>query len=100
MLPFIIELDLLKVKKVVLYMFFYVKIKIDIYMIYFDLYDLCDDKNVFDSIIMLRFGTTKIAKEECYGVKHPKTVWDVDVNNIVISKLVETKNSYKYLLDI
>ena len=96
MMPFIIELDLLKVKKVVLYMFFYVKIKIDIY----DLYDLCDDKNVFDSIIMLRFGTTKIVKEERYGVKHPKTVWDVDVKNIVISKLVETKNSYKYLLDI
>ena len=96
MMPFIIELDLLKVKKVVLYMFFYIKIKIDIY----DLYDLCDDKNVFDSIIMLRFGTTKVAKEECYGVKHPKPVWDVDVNNIVISKLVETKNSYKYLLDI
>ena len=65
----------------VLYMFFYIKIKIDFY----DLYDLYDDKNVFDSITMLRSGATKVANEECYGVKNPITVWDVDVNNIVIS---------------
>ena len=58
-----------------------IQIKIDFY----DLYDLYDDKNVFDSITMLRSGATKVANEECYGVKNPITVWDVDVNNIVIS---------------
>ena len=35
---------------------------------------------------MLRFGETKVA------------IWNVDVNNIVISKLVETKNNSKYLI--
>ena len=28
-----------------------------------------NDKTFFDIIIMLRFGNTKEAKEECYGVK-------------------------------
>ena len=28
-----------------------------------------NDKNVFDTAIMLNFGKTKVAKEECYCVK-------------------------------
>ena len=31
-------------------------------------------------------------------VKKPAKVWDIDVDNTVISKLVETKNSSKYLI--
>ena len=38
---------------------------------------------------MLRFGKRKVAKEEFYGAKRPIKIWDVNVDNIVISKLVE-----------
>ena len=41
---------------------------------------------------MSRFGKTKVEKEDFYGAKKPIKIWDVDVDNIVISKLVETKN--------
>ena len=51
-----------------------------------------------DSIIMLRFGKTKVAKKEFCGAKKPIQIWDVDVNNIVISKLIETKNIFKCLI--
>ena len=40
-------------------------------------------KFFFDSIIILSFGETKIAKEEFYGAKKPIKIWYVDVNNIV-----------------
>ena len=48
---------------------------------------------------MLRFGKTKVAKEECYGAKKPMKIWDANVDNIVISKLVETKNNSNYLIE-
>ena len=48
---------------------------------------------------MLRFGGTKVAKEEIYGAKTPIKIWAVvNVNNIVISELVETMNDYNYLI--
>ena len=47
---------------------------------------------------MLIFGETKVAKEEFYDAKQPIKIWDVDVNNIVISKLVETKKNSKCLI--
>ena len=43
---------------------------------------------------MLTFGETKIAKEKFYAVKKPIKIWDVNVENIVISKLVKTKVLY------
>ena len=46
---------------------------------------------------MSRFGKTKIAKETFYGAKRRINIWDFNVNNIVISKLVETKANSKYL---
>ena len=46
---------------------------------------------------MLRFGKTKIAKE-FYGAKAQIKIWEFNVNNIVISKFVETKNNSKYLI--
>ena len=53
-------------------------------------------KIVFDSIIILRFGETKIAKEKFYAVKNPLCIWDVNINNIVISKLIKTKTNSKH----
>ena len=47
---------------------------------------------------MLRFGETKIAKEKFYAAKKPINIWDVNVDNIVISKLVKTKINSKYLI--
>ena len=49
---------------------------------------------------MLRFGETKIAKEKFYAAKKPLNIWDVNVENIVISKLVRTKTNLCILLDI
>ena len=46
---------------------------------------------------MLRFCKTKVSKEEC--AKYPMKIWDVNVGNIVISKLVETKSISKYLIE-
>ena len=47
---------------------------------------------------MLRFGKVKVAKEKFYSAKKPVKYRDVNVDNIVILKLVETKNSSKYLV--
>ena len=47
---------------------------------------------------MARFGEKKIAKETFYAVKGPIKVCDVNVDNIVISKLVKTKTNSKYLI--
>ena len=47
---------------------------------------------------MLKFGKTEIAKEKFYGGKKPIKIWDVNVDNIVISKFVKTKANSKYLI--
>ena len=47
---------------------------------------------------MLRFGKTKVSKQKLYGAKSPINIWHVNVDNIAISKLVETKTNSKYLL--
>ena len=44
---------------------------------------------------MLRFGKTK---EEFYHAKKPVDIWDVNVDNAFISKLIKTKNNTKYLI--
>ena len=44
---------------------------------------------------MLRFGKTK---EELYGAKKPIKIWDLNVDNIFITKLVQTKNNCKYFI--
>ena len=41
---------------------------------------------------MLRFGKTKGAKEKFYGAKKPIKIWDVNVDDIVVSKLIEKIN--------
>ena len=47
---------------------------------------------------MLRFGKTNTAKEEFYGTRKPINIWDVNVHNIITSKLVEAKSNSKYLI--
>ena len=49
---------------------------------------------------MLKFGETKVTKEKIYAAKKPRKIWDVNVDNIVISKLLETKTNSKYLIEI
>ena len=49
---------------------------------------------------MVRFGEKVKAKEKFYAAKKPIKIWDVDVDNIVVSKLVETKTNSKYVIGI
>ena len=46
---------------------------------------------------MLKYGDTKLAKEKFYVAKNLINTWDVNVENIVFSKLVETRTNSKYL---
>ena len=41
----------------------------------------------------------KIAKQEFHDAKKPIKIWDIKVDDIVISKLVETKINSKYLTE-
>ena len=50
----------------------------------------------FDNIILLIFGKTKIVKEEFCSTKMLMEIWDFNADNIIISKLIETKNNFKY----
>ena len=52
--------------------------------------------NFFGSIITLGFSKAKVANEKFYGPKQPMKVLDVNVDNIVISILVDTKKSSYY----
>ena len=47
---------------------------------------------------MLKFRGTKVVKEEFYGDKKTIKIWDVFIDNIGISKLIERKNNSKYLI--
>ena len=44
---------------------------------------------------MLRFGETKVAKEEIYDSKKPINILDVNVDSIVNSNLMETKSIWQ-----
>ena len=41
----------------------------------------------------MNFGEKEIAKENVYATKRPIKIWDVNVENIVISKLVKPKTN-------
>ena len=41
----------------------------------------------------MRFGKKEIAKEKFYAAKKTIKMWDVNVDNIVFSKLIETKTN-------
>ena len=38
---------------------------------------------------MVKFGKTEIAKEKFYAAIKSINIWDINVDNVVISKLVE-----------
>ena len=46
---------------------------------------------------MLRFGKSKVAKKN-HGSKEPVKVWNIDIENIVISKPIKMKNNSKQLI--
>ena len=46
----------------------------------------------------MRFREREIAKAKFHAAKKPIKMWDVNVDNIVISKLVKTKTNSKYLI--
>ena len=53
----------------------------------------------FDSLVMLRFGKKKVAKKEFCGANKNSKMQDVDdVDNVIISKLIETKNNSRCLI--
>ena len=55
----------------------------------------------FHCLIIVRFGEKEIAKRKSLILqKKPMKIWDFNVDNIVISKLVETKTNSKYLIGI
>ena len=43
---------------------------------------------------MLRFGETKVTKEKFYAAKKLTKIWDVNVDNVLISNLVKAKTKY------
>ena len=47
---------------------------------------------------IMRFSKRKVGTEELYGGKKPINIWDVNGDNIVISKWAKTKNNSKYLI--
>ena len=47
---------------------------------------------------MLRFREAKVAKEKLYVVRTPIHILDVNFDNTIISKLLETKTNFKYLI--
>ena len=52
----------------------------------------------FYSITMSWLGQTKISKEKFNDAKKAINIFDVNVNNIVVSELIETKINSKYLI--
>lgn len=52
----------------------------------------------FDNMIVFEILSDKTAKEEFYDLKQLIKIWDVNVENIVISILIELKNNSKYLI--
>ena len=53
---------------------------------------------IFDSIIILSFDERKVAKKKIMTKKNTIKIWDTYVDNIGISKLIETNNKSKYLI--
>ena len=47
---------------------------------------------------MLRFGERKVKNEKFYAANKPWIIWDVNIDNRIISKLVITKTNFKYLI--
>ena len=46
----------------------------------------------------MKLVKTEIAKEKFYAAEKPIKIWDVNVDNIVNSKLVKAKTTSNYLI--
>ena len=46
---------------------------------------------------MLRFGEAKVENQTFSAAENPIRIWDVNVDNIVIPKLLKAKTNSKYL---
>ena len=46
----------------------------------------------------MRFRKTEIVKVKFCSAKKPKNLYEVNVDNIAVSKLVKTKTNSKYLI--
>ena len=46
----------------------------------------------------MKFGKTEIGKEMFHAAKNYIKIWLVNVDNIVISKLVKTKTNFEYMI--
>ena len=46
----------------------------------------------------MKLVKTEVAKEKFYAAEKPIKIWDVNVDNIVILKLVKTKTNSNYLI--
>ena len=46
----------------------------------------------------MEFAKTEIAKEKFYAARKPIEIWNVNVDKIVISKLVKIRTNSKYLI--
>ena len=49
---------------------------------------------------MVRFWEREIAKERFYAATKPIKIWNVNVDDIILLKLVKTKTNSKYLIGI
>ena len=49
---------------------------------------------------MLRFEEKDVVKEKFYAAKQTIKIWNVNIDNIVVSKLVETKTNSSLLIGI
>ena len=47
---------------------------------------------------MVKFRKTGIEKENVYAAKKTINIWDINVNNIFVWKLIKTKTNSKYLI--
>ena len=47
---------------------------------------------------MTKLSEIEVKKEEFYGAKKHKEIWDVDVTNIIVSDLFQVKKGIKCLI--
>ena len=58
-------------------------------------FQLKNHESFFYSVGMVKFEKTEIANKTFYAAKKPIKIWDVIVDNKVISKIVKTKTNSK-----
>ena len=57
-------------------------------------------KNFCSQYNYVEIWRKRISKRKVLCPKNPVKIWDVNVENIIISKLIKTKSNSKYLIEI